>query len=313
MQENKKNNNAQITDEALDDMLAQWAEAEIEPPADFHARTMERLRREQQKIEESNQAKQKKDNIIPFFARKKKWMSAAAAAVLVLCCIPVVQAQMGDNNRNPAYDALPGQTQVASNNDVSTENNDVVAGNSVEQKSDLKKAIFGNKADKVQSDTVKQQAAGDKISKGGDTTQQNTAPATTVDASTTESTQPATVPETQPAVIDVPQPASVEEPLAIAAFNLENEEISDGKQVRNVDEALQQAADKAASYKDALTQLNTKLEEVQKDLEEADAKLKAEPDNAALKKEVKDLQDHIDTLKKEIEQMKKLIEEAKAE
>ena len=54
MQNDKKNKRAQITDEALDEMLAQWAEAEIEPPADFHARTMERLRKEQQKTEKKS-------------------------------------------------------------------------------------------------------------------------------------------------------------------------------------------------------------------------------------------------------------------
>lgn len=308
MQENRKNNNAQITDEALDAMLAQWAEAEIEPPADFHARTMERLRREQQKIEESK-AKQQKNNVIPFFARKKKWMSAAAAAVLVLCCIPVVQAQMGGSDRNPAYDALPGQTRIASDNDVTTEYSNTVEDNTAEQKSDLKKGIFSSKADKVKNDTESQQAAGDSVSKGGDVIQQS--PVNTDKTVKADNTN-----MQQPNVLETPQPAALEgneQPAAIAAFNLEDEDLSDSKQVRNVDEALQQTADKVASYKDALTELTLKLEEVQKDLEEADAKLQAEPDNAELKKEVKDLQDHIDTLKKEIEQMKKLIEEAKAE
>ena len=36
MQNDKKNKSAQITDEALDEMLAQWAEAEIEPVSYTH-------------------------------------------------------------------------------------------------------------------------------------------------------------------------------------------------------------------------------------------------------------------------------------
>lgn len=40
MPEEKKNNLSQISDEALDALLAQWAEAEIAPPAGFHEKTM---------------------------------------------------------------------------------------------------------------------------------------------------------------------------------------------------------------------------------------------------------------------------------
>lgn len=306
MQNDKKNKSAQITDEALDEMLAQWAEAEIEPPADFHARTMERLRKEQQKTEKK--AVKRKENVVPFFARSKKWMSAAAAAVLVLCCIPVVQAQMGDNNHNAAYDALPNQAQVASNNESNAEDSSIVANHNAEQKESLKNDKDSSNAEKVQNDAVPQQAAGDKISKGGDVTQQNPVQTGSVNAA-------------QPEVAAEPQPAATDENSdgqlpAIAAFNLEDESVDtaqNGKQVRDVNDNLQQVADKVASYEDALTELTTKLEEVQKELEKADAKLKAEPENTELQENVKDLQEHIDTLKKEIEQMKKLIEEAKAE
>ena len=306
MQNDKKNKSAQITDEALDEMLAQWAEAEIEPPADFHARTMERLRKEQQKTEKK--AVKRKENVVPFFARSKKWISAAAAAVLVLCCIPVVQAQMGDNNHNVAYDALPNQAQVASNNDSNAEDSNIVANHNAEQKDSLKNDKDSSNAEKAQNDAVTQQAAGDKISKGGDVTQQNPVQTGSVNAA-------------QPEVAAEPQPAATDENSdgqlpAVAAFSLEDEPTDtaqNGKQVRDVNDNLQQVADKVASYEDALTELTTKLEEVQKELEKADAKLKAEPENTELQENVKDLQEHIDTLKKEIEQMKKLIEEAKAE
>ena len=106
MPEEKKNNLGQISDEALDALLAQWAEAEIAPPAGFHEKTMERLR--------SLETTEKKQNgkLISLFAGRKKWMSAAAAAVLVLCCIPVVQGQLGGTGDQPVIDTLPGQTTV---------------------------------------------------------------------------------------------------------------------------------------------------------------------------------------------------------
>lgn len=106
MPEEKKNNLGQISDEALDALLAQWAEAEIAPPAGFHEKTMERLR--------SLETTEKKQNgkLISLFAGRKKWMSAAAAAVLVLCCIPVVQGQLGGTGDQPVIDTLPGQTTM---------------------------------------------------------------------------------------------------------------------------------------------------------------------------------------------------------
>ena len=106
MPEEKKNNLGQISDEALDALLAQWAEAEIAPPAGFHEKTMERLR--------SLETIEKKQNgkLISLFAGRKKWMSAAAAAVLVLCCIPVVQGQLGGTGDQPVIDTLPGQTTM---------------------------------------------------------------------------------------------------------------------------------------------------------------------------------------------------------
>ena len=82
MADDKETSSKPVNDEALDALLAQWAEAELEPPVGFHERTMERLRQEQRTASENK----KKRNVISLFVKKKKWMSAAAAAVLVLCC-----------------------------------------------------------------------------------------------------------------------------------------------------------------------------------------------------------------------------------
>lgn len=311
MQEDKRSNNAPMSDEMLDSLLAQWANTEIEPPADFHASMMERLRREQQKLEQEKQsAKKQKGSVLPFLTRNKKWMSVAAAAVLVLCCIPVVQAQMDDTNRNPAYNALPGQTQVASNSDSLAETAPV----------QQETAVAPQPPKKFTGDGKKQQA----VQTAAD--QQNTAPKTEhttplkpADDGKVQSKQPEQVAEPQPAAAD--SPTDNAQTPAIAAFSLEPEGLPigsspagiNGKQIRSMDETLQQTTDKLLSYEKAVADLTTKLEELQQDWQAVEDKRKASPDDAELQAQSKDLQEHIDTVKKEIEQLKKLIAEAKAE
>jgi hypothetical protein len=92
----------ELTDEELDSMLAQWADAELELPEGFHESVMMRLCAEQdcQQIQ-SAQAPQQKGKIVSLaerFANKKAWVSTIAAAALVLCCLPVLQ----DRQENPA-------------------------------------------------------------------------------------------------------------------------------------------------------------------------------------------------------------------
>ena len=44
MSDDKKKREEAVGEDALDVLLARWAEAEIEPPAGFHEQTMGRLR-----------------------------------------------------------------------------------------------------------------------------------------------------------------------------------------------------------------------------------------------------------------------------
>lgn len=111
MADDKETSSKPVNEEALDALLAQWAEAELEPPVGFHERLMERLRQEQQTASENK----KKHSVISLFVKRKKWMSAAAAAVLVLCCIPVVQAQFGHDITQSVPDAQMAQQKQADN------------------------------------------------------------------------------------------------------------------------------------------------------------------------------------------------------
>lgn len=106
MPETHKNGN--VSDAQLDALLAEWAEAEIEPPAGFHEQTMKRLRAEVQPA--------KKNNVISLFAKNRRWTSIAAAAVLMLFCVPVVQGQLGGDVTGKVPDA---EVQMEQNADIS--------------------------------------------------------------------------------------------------------------------------------------------------------------------------------------------------
>ena len=84
-----KNNESNISDAELDLLLAEWADAEVELPENFHENVMTRLRAEQ-----NRQTPQKNGRIVSlseWFANKKTWVPAVAAAALVLCCLPILQ------------------------------------------------------------------------------------------------------------------------------------------------------------------------------------------------------------------------------
>ena len=104
-----KHKNGNVSDADLDALLAEWAEAEIEPPAGFHEQTMKRLRAEAQPV--------KKNNVISLFAKNRRWTSIAAAAVLMLFCVPVVQGQLGQNPTDRVMDTQ--QLEVLQNSEMS--------------------------------------------------------------------------------------------------------------------------------------------------------------------------------------------------
>ena len=82
-------NELNISDADLDLLLAEWAEAEVELPENFHESVMTRLRAEQ-----NRQTPQKNGPIVSlseWFANKKTWVPAVAVAALVLCCLPILQ------------------------------------------------------------------------------------------------------------------------------------------------------------------------------------------------------------------------------
>ena len=86
---NESNIESNISDAELDLLLAEWADAEVELPENFHENVMTRLRAEQ-----NRQTPQKNGPIVSlseWFANKKTWVPAVAAAALVLCCLPVLQ------------------------------------------------------------------------------------------------------------------------------------------------------------------------------------------------------------------------------
>ncbi len=75
-------------EDALEALLAQWAEAEIDPPADFHQRTMARLRTEASAMPPSTADSPSATRKHGFTGKSmQRWL--AAAAVLALCALPL--------------------------------------------------------------------------------------------------------------------------------------------------------------------------------------------------------------------------------
>ena len=80
MSDDKKKREEAVGEDALDVLLARWAEAEIEPPAGFHEQTMGRLREIQQ---------QKKRNCPDTSCKEKKMdvsCSGGGAGVMLYSC-----------------------------------------------------------------------------------------------------------------------------------------------------------------------------------------------------------------------------------
>lgn len=320
MPDDKKEIVNQISDEALDALLTQWAEDEIEPPAGFHAKTMERLRMEQQNKNSTRQ----KGKIIPFFVQKKKWMSVAAAAVLLLCCIPVVQAQFGDVLQ-PTPKIPQEQTKDVSNNDTG-----VGAEGSTENQ------LQGNVENDIPVDTItkqddnKQESLKKKNDVQDSKTSGNRDSVNTKDTIKNETLTTAPVNQTVPesAVADsptvqnaVPQAADAQTPAVVQYYSMDNEDAAVGggeenqgvlQQRRSVEGAVEQTSSAdATSYQASLEELETKLQNLQRELDENTENLNKNPEDQEIKDHIEDLQEEIDILKKEIEQLKNLVEEAK--
>ena len=104
---NESNIESNISDAELDLLLAEWADAEVELPENFHENVMTRLRAEQ-----NRQTPQKNGRIVSlseWFANKKTWVPAVAAAALVLCCLPILQERQEnlagvENSVSQVYD-----------------------------------------------------------------------------------------------------------------------------------------------------------------------------------------------------------------
>lgn len=298
MPEEKKNNLGQISDEALDALLAQWAEAEIAPPAGFHEKTMERLR--------SLETTEKKQNgkLISLFAGRKKWMSAAAAAVLVLCCIPVVQGQLGGTGDQPVIDTLPGQTTVveqkAAEEAAETETQqDVSAPNEAVTQAKQQVPQTTNTDTSANTNQVQEQPV-----------QQPTAEDTALDQN--QQVQGVAAENTDTVASDADANAQ-----PIAAYSMDEEQpavsgvLQTTKTERGVTATAEQLQEDLTCYEDAIAVLTDNIETLQQKIAEYDAQLQNEPDNTELQKELDALKEELKVHQKEIENLEGLVEEVK--
>lgn len=316
MPDDKKEIVNQISDEALDALLTQWAEDEIAPPAGFHAKTMERLRMEQQN---KNSTRQKR-NVISFFVQKKKWMSVAAAAVLVLFCIPVVQAQFGGNKVEPIYNSTQKQAQSVNNTGIEEQEDSVIKdqdtmkteGAPADSPVSSVKNIDESKATPKETQTAQNSQA--NLSRTDEVNKTNVKAAIPANDTSNQSTITES-PTDQNAVTQTIDPQA---PAAIF-YSMDGEDTAVGngdenqgllQQGRSVGVTEDQTGADITSYQASLEELEPKLEKLQKELDENNEKLTENPDDKEIRGKIDDLQEEFDLLKKEIEQLKSLVAEA---
>ena len=266
-----KQKNGNVSDAQLDALLAEWAEAEIEPPAGFHEQTMKRLREEVQP--------KKKNNVITLFAGNKRWTSIAAAAVLMLFCVPVVQGQLSGDATSQARNAdmAAQQMQVAQNTDAET-------GDDKNTEVDADKQYNRAAAEQKQAESSGKQTLMNAV----------TVPEAVQDGNGTE--------------IAVAQPPLHDEQLPMtAAFSPDEEELA--AEAGNSRMSENQPA--AYSYRmadgqdeESLETLEQKLKDLEDLLQEYQAQLTENPDDANLQELIAEQQKAIDELKEKIEQMK---------
>ncbi len=298
MPEEKKNNLGQISDEALDALLAQWAEAEIAPPAGFHEKTMERLR----SLETTE--KKQNDKLISLFAGRKKWMSAAAAAVLVLCCIPVVQGQLGGTVDQPMIDTLPGQTTM-----VEQKAAEEATGAEVQQDVSVpNQAVTQAKQQAPQTTNTDTSANTNQVQE--QSVQQPTAEDTALDQN--QQVQGVAAENTDTVASDADANAQ-----PIAAYSMDEEQpavsgvLQTTKTERGVTATAEQLQEDLTCYEDAIAVLTDNIETLQQKIAEYDAQLQNEPDNTELQKELDALKEELKVHQKEIENLEGLVEEVK--
>ena len=266
-----KQKNGNVSDAQLDALLAEWAEAEIEPPAGFHAQTMKRLREEVQP--------KKKNYVITLFAGYKRWTSIAAAAVLMLFCVQVVQGQLSGDASSQARNAdmAAQQMQVAQNTDAET-------GDDKNTEVDADKQYNRAAAEQKQAESSGKQTLMSAV----------TVPEAVQDGNGTE--------------IAVAQPPLHDEQLPMtAAFSPDEEELA--AEAGNSRMSENQPA--AYSYRmadgqdeESLETLEQKLKDLEDLLQEYQVQLTENPDDANLQELIAEQQKAIDELKEKIEQMK---------
>ena len=267
-----KQKNGNVSDAQLDALLAEWAEVEIEPPAGFHEQTMKRLREEVQP--------KKKNNVITLFAGNKRWTSIAAAAVLMLFCVPVVQGQLSGDATSQARNAdmAAQQMQVAQNTEAET-------GDDKNTEVDADKQYNRAATEQKQAESSGKQTLMSAVT---------VPPEAVQDGNGTE--------------IAVAQPPLHDEQLPMtAAFSPDEEELA--AEAGNSRMSENQPA--AYSYRmadgqdeESLETLEQKLKDLEDLLQEYQAQLTENPDDANLQELIAEQQKAIDELKEKIEQMK---------
>lgn len=297
MADDKETSSKIISEEALDTLLAQWAEAELEPPVGFHERTMERLQQEQLAAPETK----KNRNVISLFVKKKKWMSAAAAAVLVLCCIPVVQAQFGNDVTQSVNDELTVQQKQIESVADGTE---TAAVEPEAQDSNGQQKAYKEPANQTaQQASTNTETAPQPSQQQAEQESVGIVQAISSFSGSSQNVDAAGEEQTPSALS-----ADPDDGLAAVDNGLEK-----GLQAgRSVTESLEQLQQQAQFYQEALDDVMDTMEALQKDLDDYDEKLKNDPENPELQAKVKELQQQMDTLKREVEELQSLVDEAKA-
>lgn len=289
-------------DEALDALLAQWAETEIEPPADFHQNVMSRLR------QEAGKPAGRQNRIVYLFAAHKRW--AAAAAVVALCCIPVLHGLSGTGAQEPQAEMAMATESLYDSREAAPAESDNVA-------------VEAPAAD-VQPDTEEKAPAGGILSqvtkKIGATRNENTvtekqqvtvAPVEPEAPVQIASARGAAAPETvaEPEAAATPMMAAAGPEDGVAVMSVEEEEPVSAQPEQNISMAPMNAD----TYRKALEDLQKQLTEAQTALEATLKQLEQDQNSTELQVRATEQTQQVNTLKKEIERMQKLLDEAIAQ
>ena len=93
-----------MEDKELDNLLAKWAQEEMEVPFDVHEKTMQRIRREARR------------------QKTKRWSSLAAVAAVCCLCVPLAVTQAGGEKQT----AEPERSVLMLARTEATESNEMV-------------------------------------------------------------------------------------------------------------------------------------------------------------------------------------------